>query len=166
MTERIMFRAKTPRAPRVSHASRSQPRAAACSLGSIGEGSFEPRREQRPRRQNQRHGVERTWGFTEVGTVPARVNPLVLRVLRDLRGSRSLGSGRRPGWVICGFSNSFMSGDFRHGPLESLSRKQDIAALQYSEAISPRVGSRLLRRCAPRNDIGRPIVSQAFRASF
>jgi hypothetical protein len=33
--------------------------------------------------------------------------------------------------VICGFSNSFTSGDLQHVLSESLSRKQDVAPLQY-----------------------------------
>ena len=35
--------------------------------------------------------------------------------------------------VICGFSNSFTSGDLQHIPSESLSRKQEVAPWRYRE---------------------------------
>jgi hypothetical protein len=50
------------------------------------QNAFEPRRARRPRRQNRRHRRERTWDFSAVDVLPLRVKPLLLRVLRDLRG--------------------------------------------------------------------------------
>ena len=40
--------------------------------------------------------MERTWSFTEVGPAPPLVNPVILRVLRDLRGrsKKKYGCGR------------------------------------------------------------------------
>ena len=69
---------------------------------------FEPRRALSTRRQNGRQGAERIRGFPEIGDGLPLVNPLFLRVLRDLRGKERFGCGRtsassvepRPRWVI------------------------------------------------------------------
>ncbi len=61
---------------------------------------------------------------------------------RDVRHAFGSGRGRspRPGWVICGFTNSFTSGDLWHAPSESSSKEQDIAALQCGGVTPAKAG--------------------------
>ena len=75
-------------------------RTATCSNLVLLRKFSEPQRALSTRRQNGRQGVERIRGFPEIrGGLPL-VNPLFLRVLRDLRGKERFGCGRRPRWVI------------------------------------------------------------------